>query len=105
MGRQRTITGAYSDSNFNDGSKDKIRNVDVGPAEGVIRNPYGIKSFADAIDTDGMRNDGHNGGFSGPIRPSKGRVQGGVQPEVNTKSFGEQKQFDKRYKREKFNWE
>jgi hypothetical protein len=34
MGKQRTECGAYSDENFNDGSKDKIRNVDWGPYEG-----------------------------------------------------------------------
>jgi hypothetical protein len=34
MAKQRTVTGAYSDENFNDSSKDKIRNVDWGPYEG-----------------------------------------------------------------------
>jgi hypothetical protein len=47
--KQRTVTGAYSDENFNDGSKDKIRNVDWGPFEGNS-TPKNIN--ATYIDTD-----------------------------------------------------
>ena len=119
MAKQRTQTGNYSEQTFGDdrkdnigdgewggGKQDKIRTVDIGPAEGIgISNPYGVKSFADAIDTDGMKDDGQNGGFSGPVSRSKGRSQGGVQPEVNTDSMGEQKQFlPKRSTGKRFNW-
>jgi hypothetical protein len=45
MGRQRTRTGSYSEQEFGGkGSKDKIRNVDIGPAPG--KDAYAIKSFA-----------------------------------------------------------
>ena len=31
MGKQRTYAGAYSDENFNDNGKDRIRNAGAGP--------------------------------------------------------------------------
>jgi hypothetical protein len=66
MAKQRTVTGSYSESSFGGkGSKDKIRNVDYGPAEGVVKNPYSIKSFSH-IDGDLVRG-------SGPVPTNAGR--------------------------------
>jgi hypothetical protein len=69
--KERTVTGAYSDENFNDGSKDKIRNVDWGPVEGNKTPPV--------LDVSGLDSDSYSDigtkGFSGPIKVQKGKVQ------------------------------
>jgi hypothetical protein len=68
MGKQRTVTGAYSAADVNKHSKDKIHNVEISPAGGMRE----IKSYASAIDA--------NSGFSGPIEVGEGVVQSKVDP-------------------------
>jgi hypothetical protein len=76
MGKQRTVTGAYSEQTFGGkGAKDKPRNVDIGPAQGVVKNPYATKTFEhlDAKAADGTW-DAYFAGFSGPVPSAAGKV-------------------------------
>ena len=81
MGKQRTYAGAYSDENFNDNGKDKIRNAGAGPYAsypGRKPNQYVNDDGKSPIqlDTDRVTKSGDGpsltdmhkrGGFSGPV--------------------------------------
>jgi hypothetical protein len=73
MGKERTQTGAYSESSFGGkGSKDKVRSVSIGPAEGVVKNPYSVKDFSHLDD----QYKGESQGLSGPVPTKSGKVAG-----------------------------
>ena len=83
MGKQRTYAGAYSDNDFNDNGKDKIRNAGAGPYAsypGRKPNQYVNDDGKSPIqlDTDRVTKSGDDnqnltemrrrGGFSGPVK-------------------------------------
>jgi hypothetical protein len=75
MGKQRTVTGAYSEQTFGGkGAKDKPRNVDIGPAQGVVKNPYATKTFEHLDKQSPGSWDAYLAGFSGPVPKSAGKV-------------------------------
>jgi hypothetical protein len=95
MGKQRTVTGAYSAGDVNKHNKDRIRNVDLGPVSGM----RDVKSFASVIDRDQP-----NRGFAGPIRPSAGVRQGKVDPH-GTAASRERTEFLPKRSRPGARWE
>jgi hypothetical protein len=70
MGKERTSTGPYSAQTFDkSGGPDKIRNVDIGPAEGLknVKNPYSVASYVHLDSSAGLDR-------PGPVSSSAGRV-------------------------------
>jgi len=81
MGKQRTYAGAFSDENFNDNGKDKIRNAGAGPYafypsrkpnqyttdEGNTPISVGTDKLTKAGDGPSLSEMHRRGGFSGPV--------------------------------------
>jgi hypothetical protein len=98
MAKQRTVTGAYSAGDVNKHNKDRIRNVEIGPAAGM----RDVKSYASAIDG--------NSGFHGaagkpwPIKVGAGTVLGKVDPH-GTAASRERTEFLPKRSRPGARWE
>jgi hypothetical protein len=75
--KQRTFRGAYSAAGVGakgSGDKDSIRNVDIGPAQGVVRNPYATKTFEHLDKQSPGSWDAYLAGFNDPVPKSAGKV-------------------------------
>jgi hypothetical protein len=70
--KQRTVTGAYSEQDFGDTGKDKIRNVSWGPYEGNSTPPVlNVSGYLDRANYDDIGREG----FSAPAKFPNAKVQ------------------------------